>query len=412
MGIENSNTQFEVAKTAVTKGSNVEPTVSEAVIEKVSTGMAAKIDEDLEKAVGKGITITAGQNQDDLNYQLHQNVEEKADGIYTPNEDAMLPDFDVELIMKEIEDALYVELPVWKKKLEQFRKNMEDVKFYMHLLPSYQKIMEKKQNDPNYEPSTSEELQFYNELQRSGVSMEMQLKSFDEKYEINMKFVDEAIKRIDERYENEAGSMKSLPTSKKNEMLASMVRKNLEAVSAEENPNKKLVDYLTSMGKVYNNRTSFHWIEDKIKSGTTPRSVANLYKNWIKSHTVMEMVNNTFGFEFCPIINTVSSEVMEFFMYYVCFISAISDKKKAIDIRARIIKEYATCMIQNLGDIGDNLFDLRDVVDSNPAYEIIPAPTSEEENEEYEAQKRAAAEVYVSKLAAIAIDMYKQAFNK
>lgn len=411
-----------VMETTVTMDEINEAVVDEKneAVAKVEISNAAKVQVDKDV-----LAALAGAQNDDLAYQIDQDITEKMEGVYNPSEkENDAPDFDAEMLIKQIDEVLYIELPVLKKKVLAFKQNMQDIKFYMHMLPTYQKIMEKRKANPDYTPDSAEELAFYNELQRSGISMDMQLKSLDEKFDVNMKFIDQALARIDERYTNEAADMNKLTTSEKNAMLIKLAKKNLMVSVESESENRKLKHYLKSLIEVYYNRNTFNWLINKMNTGTTPRSIIHLYRTYMKTGEIKNRIKDVFGYEFDPKLEGVSDEKMHFFLFYVCHIAALNSSAKTIDINARIVKEYATCLLQNLADIAQNLYDITYCPGSVSGEEVFGDPEKDkfvttynaieklEDAEAFEKAKEAVADDYLEKLTIYINKVYDEAFLK
>lgn len=269
--------------------------------------------------------------------------------VYASNEDVSIPDFDADLIRKNIEEASYVELPLWKKKIFAYQKNLEEVRQY---LESFNLVAQYLEKNP------SAELSFINEMKNKGIDPKMEMQSFVSKYEVNKAFLEEILKRIDERLTNERDEIVNSVTSVKSAMFLNVLTKNLEEAQSKNHPNApKLRKYIETMIEVYENRTDLFWVDDLIETGTNIRAIYSNFKRIRKNTSMLDMVRKSFNGSFVPDIDGASEEDRDFFIYFLCYISNVSNLG-TVNIKARKNKEKALCVIQNLSDCNFNLFDL------------------------------------------------------
>lgn len=269
--------------------------------------------------------------------------------VYASNEDASIPDFDADLIRKNIEEASYVELPLWKKKIFSYQKNLEEVR---HYLESFNMVAQYLEKNP------SAELNFINEMKNKGIDPKMEMQSFITKYEVNKAFLEEILNRIDERLNNERDDIVNSVTSVKSAMFLNVLTKNLEEAQAKNHPNApKLRKYIETMIEVYNNRTDLTWIDQLIKTGTNIRSIKNNFKKIRKNTSMKELLAKSFKGSYVPTIEGVSQDDAEFFLYFLCYVSNVSNLG-TVNIKARKNKEKALCVIQNISDCNFNIFDI------------------------------------------------------
>lgn len=297
-------------------------------------------------------------------------VDDESKGVYTPNEDPNTPDYDYKKIEKTVSECTYLELPLWKKKLTQMRDNLTMNYEQAKAVPKLREIIDRTKRE--YERtgktmSAEEELQLMNQVQQMGGNLEIKLKSIIDKYDVNTKFLDEQLKIIEERMEQEELEVMSYPTSKKTEMLIDMVNRHVTA--AESNPDTKphqlnsLHDYRKSLLSAYDDRDDLDWLQKKIESDK--RGLSSIYrlyqKNYCNDDDLEKLIEKTFGFTHIPNVPSIAStdviSLWQFFVYYLAYISNLSNGKR-IDIKRRIIKEKCIIIFQNLGDCEIGLFDI------------------------------------------------------
>ena len=312
-------------------------------------------EKDLKENVTEVTDIVENTISADLKDSVTETAQDVVDEIYEVSEDKDKPDFDVELMDKRIESASYLELPLFKRKLERMKNNLDEVKSYMDMLPLLKKYMEE-----TVDTEKPSELEVYNELQNRGVNMELQLKSVTDKYEINISYINKWLERIEERINSEKDAIVNSPTSVKSKMMEDMIIKNNSEVDDEKPSAERLHAYFNTMLEVYHDRLSLEWVYNKLQTGTNPRSIYTLYKRAMKSgETIESIITKTFNFT-TPVyfkIGGLDKDTTDFFYFFICHICRISDLKN-FDIRARKNKEYGIIMIQNLGDIENGLFDI------------------------------------------------------
>ena len=220
--------------------------------------------------VGKAITIKA---------------EEESAKAYVPDADLTKPDFDVEATDAAIEGALYMELKVWKARFNSYKQNMMET----HAQIPFLKSLNKRVNDGSMandlaqaagkEKLAPDELEVYNELQRNGITMEMQMQSFLDKYDVNMAYIDKCLARIDERLENEAAELENSKTSVKNLQLIKMIERHVESIDKSNPKAKDAIKFAKAFTNVCNTRTDLNWIGlDALGKGNHPKRVVRFYK--------------------------------------------------------------------------------------------------------------------------------------
>lgn len=388
----------EVAKTTVTPVTTLDE-ANPAVVEKVSLGMGEAFEEASKEAIERS--------------------EKAAMRAYHENPDPNVPDFD-EKIPTMIEEASYMELPILKKKLEAHLRNLDEVRDHLKMYPIYLNYLErqKESGDESEKLKAEEELAIFNALQNDGITMEMQINSFNVKYDVNKRFLEEMIEKIDNRLNNELEELNKLPTSKKSRMTYDLIIKQRVAITESgENCDKRLIWYIDGMLNAYQQRTELGWINEAIAAGHRPRNVVNNYKNICKTGNLYDHIAKCFSVSMIPVVSdeTIPTEVYNFFMYYLGYVSQLSDGKAKPDVRKRIFKEKAIMIIQNLGDISMNLYDLLDAEpytneDNVKTTHIILDP--EELGDAYEDAKTTAGVNYLNRVKNVANQIYAMAFNK
>lgn len=387
----------EVATTVVNPVTSLDEQNPE-VVEKVTVGMSAAHEEASKEAM--------------------ENAEKAAMRAYHENPDPDVPDFDIEGITKAIEEASYLELPAWKKKLEAHLKNLDEVRDHLKMYPIYLNYLERQKESGNDKEKlkAEEELAIFNALQNDGITMEMQINSFNAKYDINKKFLEEMIEKINSRLTNELEELNNLPTSKKSKMTYDLIKKQRESlIESGEEYDKRIMWLINGMLESYQRRTRMDWINDAIAAGHKPKTVVNNYKTIREAGNLYEHLAQCFSVSMVPRVVGIPEEEYDFLMYYLGYVAQLADGKSKPDVRKRIFKEKAVMVIQNLGDVSMNLFDLMDAEDYENEDGIITSFTvldSEELGDGYEDAKKLAGLNYLNRVKTVAAQIYAMAFNK
>ena len=302
--------------------------------------------------VGKAITIKA---------------EEESAKAYVPDADLTKPDFDVEATDAAIEGALYMELKVWKARFNSYKQNMMET----HAQIPFLKSLNKRVNDGSMandlaqaagkEKLAPDELEVYNELQRNGITMEMQMQSFLDKYDVNMAYIDKCLARIDERLENEAAELENSKTSVKNLQLIKMIERHVESIDKSNPKAKDAIKFAKAFTNVCNTRTDLNWIGlDALGKGNHPKRVVRFYKEMTgQGRCTIDEVARVFRFSNYPAIKDADPAKVDFFWWYLTYLVAKNEDSGKVSISALAFKERVVALIQNVNDINSDLFDLK-----------------------------------------------------
>lgn len=284
-------------------------------------------------------------------------VDDESKDIYVMNEDVNTPDFDTEKITTSIETCTYMELPLWKRKLEKMKSNLDILYGYIKSIPKLKDVMESV-GDKQIDAET--ELEAINDISRRGLNLEMQLQSVITKYDVNMNFLSEQLTKIDMRMAAEKEKVEMAPTSEKTKMLIDMVNRNVESVDMNHPNAAKLCQYRDILMEMFANRDSVEWIYKGLNNGTSFPAIWRQYIQTLNAGvSVRDRIKSVFGFDSVPAIPGLETGVTLFFYYYLTYVSFVNESKR-INLRTRQIKEYTICMFQNLGDCEFGIFDIGD----------------------------------------------------
>jgi len=245
----------------------------------------------------------------------------------------------------------------------------------------------------------------------------MQVHSFLDKYDINKKFLEDTLNKIDSKMEALSANVDKMTTSEKNAMLYDIAWKNYTEAIQRPVLNKNLNRYLKELLNIYCKRNGFVWVNDLIKNHN-PKTIKNNYRQYLKKDTIESMVKKTFGFNEIPNIIGVDKKYVDFFYYYISYVSGIGDKlDKKVNVKARLYKENAIVMFQNLADISLNLYDLEYQKPFKNEEEIectwIPLDKEKYESEElYNEAKSKVGLDYLKLFKGVVVYIYDIAFNK
>lgn len=335
---------------------------------------------------------------------------------YHENPDPNVPDFDVETILNSIKEASYVELPIWKKKLEAHLKNLDEVKASLDQYPAYLKYIEaiKNGDDENAKLQAQQELELFNALQNQGITMEMQINSFSVKYDVNKKFLEDTIAMLNDRIETEYAEVAKMTTSQKTEMMYKVLVKQYNEIKALEETNVKNAEFfMGEMLKAYMQRNTIDWINTALSMGHKPSTIKSLYINFKKGNELEKYIMEALRITKIMNISNIDEEKYMFFMFYLAYIAQLSNKSKTPNIKLRVFKENITLMLQNLEDIGNGLYDLKDIEPSvnEEGIEYTWAPINVEA-EAFEDSKKMAGVIYLNRLKAAIETIHGMAFDK
>lgn len=327
---------------------------------------------------------------DELNEAVVAKAEEESSKAYVPDDDPTKPDFDVEATDAAIENALYMELRVWKARLNSYKQNMIETRAQIPFLKSLNQSVNNgtMANDLAQAAGKSElgadELEVYNELQRNGIKMEMQMQSFLDKYDVNMAYLDKCLARIDERLEAEAGELENSKTSVKNFQLIEMIKRHVESIDMNNPRAEKAVKFAKAFTNVCETRTDLNWIGlDALGKGNHPRRVLRFYKEMTgQGRCTIDEVARVFRFSNYPEIKDADPAKADFFWWYLTYLVAKNEDANKVSISALAFKERVVALIQNVNDINSGLFDLKtnDCIDSlceHYGHEVVEGDNTE-----------------------------------
>lgn len=301
-------------------------------------------------------------------------VEETLSDAYHPVDDMDKPDFNVEELRETIKKCIYMELPLWKRKISKMKSNFTQNFEVVKSLPSIQQVTEMVTDTSALSPE--EKLQLSNEIQKHGGKLEMELKSIIDKYDINMKFVDELLALIEERMAAEKEEVEGSPTSEKTKMIIQMIENNVESIMKTygDKTDLRSINTLNNLRKyrdtvldVYSNRTNLDWLYLLAGKGTNLKAIYRLYQNLLNTKGedgVVDRIENVFKFRSLPSIVGATKDETLFFYYYLCYISFTRETKK-VNIQRHKVKEQSICIFQNLGDCESGLFDIGEDGETN-----------------------------------------------
>lgn len=298
---------------------------------------------------------------DELSEAVLAKAEDEAAKSYAPDEDPQKPDFDVEAIDTAIENCLYMELNVWKGRLNAYKQNLLETHSQIPFLRSLNKSVSDgtiAKDLAGVTDANVDELEVYNELQRNGIKMEMQINSFMAKYDVNLAYLDKCLARIDERLEAEAAEMASSKTSVKNHQLIRMTQSHLESLDMDNPKAKEAVKFANAFINVCETRTDLNWIGiDALGKGNSPKTVVRFYKEMTgQGRCTTDEIARVFRFSNYPEIPTADPAKVDFFWWYLSYL--VSKNEAKVSISAMIFKERVVALIQNINDINIGLFDL------------------------------------------------------
>ena len=336
---------------------------------------------------------------------------------YYENPDPNVPDFD----LSGLESASYIELPIWKKKLEAHLRNLDEVREALEHYPAYLKYIEamKENGDENARLQAQQELEIFNALQNQGITMDMQVNSFFVKYNVNKKFLQDAIAKIDERTEKEYEEVARMTTSQKTDMMYKVLVKQYNEILAVEDSNtKNATHFMKGMLSVYMQRNTMDWINEALAMGHKPNGVVMLYRTMKKENKIDQYILEAFRIVELNYFNNIDDEQYTFFLFYLAYIANLSNKAKVPNIKLRIFKENITLMLQTIEDIKVNLYDLKDIEPEENSegvettWGVIEKDDQEGNEERYEETKKMAGIIYLNRLKGAIADIYGMAFGK
>lgn len=327
---------------------------------------------------------------DELNEAVVAKAEEDSSKSYVPDEDPTKPDFDVEATDAAIENALYMELTVWKARFNGYKQNMMET----HAQIPFLKSLNKRVNDGSMagdlaqaagkENLEADELEVYNELQRNGIKMEMQMQSFLDKYDVNMAYIDKCLARINERLESEAAELENSKTSVKNFQLIKMIERHVESINMNNPKAKDAVKFAKAFTNVCNTRTDLNWIGlDALGKGNNPKTVLRFYREMTgQGRCTIDEVTRVFRFSNYPDIKDADPAKVDFFWWYLTYLVSKNEDTNKVSISALAFKERVVALIQNVNDINSGLFDLKtnDCMDEScehRGHEVVEGDNSE-----------------------------------
>lgn len=302
-------------------------------------------------------------------------VKETLGDAYHPVDDMNEPDFNVEELRERIKTCIYMELPLWERKISKMKSNFTQNFEVVKSLPTVRQVAEMV-TDKKSALSSEEKLQLYNEIQKHGEELEMELKSIIDKYDTNMKFLDELLALIEERMAAEKEEVENSPTSKKTEMIIQMIKNNAESIMKiygdktdlrSMNTLNNLREYHDTALDVYSNRTNLDWLYLPVDKGTNVKAIYRLYRTLLNTKGedgVIDRIENVFKFRSLPSIVGATKDKTLFFYYYLCYISFTRETKK-VNIQRRKVKEQSICVFQNLTDCESGLFDIGEDGETN-----------------------------------------------
>ena len=326
---------------------------------------------------------------DEMNEAAMSEAEEKAAKAYVPDSDPTKPDFNTEVIDNGIENALYMELQVWKTRCNSWRNNLIETHNQIPFLRSLNKqvqdgsLLNSAVEATGQKKPEIDELEVYNELQRNGVEMEMQIQSFLDKYDVNLAYLDKCLARINERLESEAEELENSKTSEKNKQLITMITRHLESID-QDNPNaKNAIKFAHAFIAVCNTRTDLNWIGlDALGKGNNPKRVVRFYHEMKKQgRCTTDEIASVLRFNTYPVIEGAEPEKVDFFWWYLLYLIT-KDVDKKVSISTLAFKERVVALIQNVSDINVGLFDLRtnnsvDEVGLHNGFDIVEGDNAE-----------------------------------
>lgn len=328
---------------------------------------------------------------DEIAEAVVSNAEDKAARGYQPDDDPTKPDFDTETIDRDIENALYMELQVWKNRCTAWKNHLIETH---NQIPMLQSLNKQVQNGDLKKTMTAakgselgvDELEVYNEMQRNGITMEMQIKSFLDKYEVNLDYLDKCLARIDERLETEAADLETSKTSEKNLQLIAMIEKHLNSLDMSNPRVTNAIKFGKAFINVCNTRTDLSWIgTDALGKGNSPKTLVRFYREMQKQgRCTIDEIATVLRFNTYPDIAGMEPEKVDFFWWYLIYLISKDVNKSVtkVSISTLAFKERVVALIQNVNDINAGLFDLRTTDDRDASgvyqrFEVVEGDNTE-----------------------------------
>lgn len=375
-------------------------------------GMA--LDEQKPEVVGH-VTEVVSQAHEEYSKEAMDKAEADAARAYFDNPDPNVPDFDVEDNIRKIEECSYLELPIWKKSFTDQLENLIAVNLALSDYPTYLKKLESLVNDPQAGLAAREQLDLFNKLQNQGIPMEKQVNAYTVKYEVNKKFLEDMIKKIDDRMKNELAEVNSAPTSKKNRMTYDLVKKQRETIlnMGIDERNKKVAWTTENMMTAYMQANTIDWVNEAIRSGHKPSTVVAGYKRRVANGSLEDYVTSAFKLDLLPRVVGIDDEHYDFLMYWLTYVSSLNDNKGAApNLKIQKFREHTTLLIRNLNDIGINAYDLVDTdYTENEDGIVCTYSALNPEDETYEDMKKTWGAVYLNRVKSLADQIYVMAFK-
>ena len=382
------------------------------IISHPAPGMS--LDEQNPEVVGR-VSEVISQAQEEYSKEAMDKAEAEAARAYFDNPDPNVPDFDVEDNIKKIEECSYLELPIWKKSFEDQLENLIAVNLALSDYPTYLKKLEALADDPQAGFAAREQLDMFNKLQNQGISMEKQVNAYTVKYDVNKKFLQDMIKKIDDRMKNELEEVNNAPTSKKNMMTYELVKKQRESIlnMGVDERNKRVLWATENMMTAYMQSNTIDWVNEAIRSGHKPATIVSGYKRRVADGTLEEYVTSTFRLDLLPRVVGIEEDHYNFLMYWLTYVSTLNDNKSTVpNLKIQKFREHATLLIRNLNDVGINAYDLIDTDYTENEDGIVSTYKVADPSEDmYEDIKKNLGIIYLNRVKSLADQIYALAFK-
>lgn len=295
------------------------------------------------------MSITEEMASKELMDKLLYDAKQLTGGLYSFDENKNSPDFRFDSLL---EDVHYVQYPMLIKLLDGMLVNLNMANEFVKSHRSIGNAHIKELLMEGRERTAQDDLDILNYIQKNLIGFPIMFvpKSFIEKYELNKNVLGNKKAELEVAYEKYQREMQEYPTSVKNCILKELIQK---AMNEEVGDVKK---YSQAMLDIQNNRADVSWLYKIHETGLSGKSIHKNYETFIKSGgSVSDYCQSTYGVA----IPSDSDEKFRFFVYYLSYIGANSDRNtKNPKIRTRLKKEQAYVIIVNLIDIKHNKFDI------------------------------------------------------